>query len=1298
MHRLASASKNLLVRVLVTAAVFTSSLFALPAEIAQAAGSRMFGDNGYQPSRVNLGNEVEDLQDAQAHSATSGFGAQLSNGDYVFAWYNDTTQQIHAQRVNAAGDRLWGADGALVSSDPGTSMMINNVVADASGGAIFVYTRGGSVEIYAQKLNSSGLRQWGNTGTAVANEGGVTEQEPSSIADGSGGVITVYTRGTGASADIRVQRLNASGTKQWGTNGTVVSAATAAQNGPLLVSDGSGGIIAGWNDQRSGGNDIYAQRMNSSGVAQWTANGVAVTAATGNQLYMTSATADGSGGANFVWQDERGTPNNGVYAQKMNSSGVAQWTANGVALFTTTATSVFYNPKVTMSATNAMVVFSRADADGDLYVQKLNASGVKMFGDGLEIANATGLERAGSIVTAGDGSTDVLVTWSIAFPGDTGVIKGQRVNTNGDVEWTAGGVTLANDLGTVALDFTTKATHPYAFSNSNGDLVLAAPTEGVGIQDLTTQRAAASDGAPQWRGVGALHMPNGPSGLGSQHAPAIATDGTYTYLVWYDKALTESGDLYAQKYDSAGVEQWTDGGVAIDVSSDGVYAQDHWILADGAGGAIVVWHNTTDGEYRATRLTSSGGISSGWSSAGTVFTASSIFTDQNLVVTTDGSSGFIAAWADDNGLISYNRMNSGGSVLWGATGTAIVNSPLDRPHIDIMSDGASGAYIAFNFNDGSTDGAHIVRINSSGAVATGWGYDGRTFTTEGSADYPKLASDGSGGAVVAWYEDTGVDYDVLAQRYNATGTAQWTAGGVTVAGGANDQTDADLVAVSGGATIIGYASYNGSNSDLRAQKLDSSGAQQWGAAGKAIAATNGDNVSTFGVEAFAIVGDGSTGAMFAWEDFRTGSDIYAGHIDVNGDVRWGADGMTAGAKAGRMDTFVRAVYDGSDGLLMVFLQEGSPLQVTLQHIEDSDSPAALAAPTGMSDTMTRLKASTASDHVIRHTLPSGKNFDSTSSTDVLAYDFASAFTLGGTWVTGDFTFNDGTARGVNAVAQGAGTTTVSCSDGANNVGIAIDTTAKTFRVRPCGSSYASSTNTTTVTFTIDGTATDGTLTNPATPGAYLETITMDDEGNAPDTIGQLQVYVMDDDQVTVTADVNATMTFDIDIQATCGSESAAPYTVALGTLSPSAVTTAPSRICLDLDTNAAAGAYVTVQGSGAADALESAGSGDSIGTAYGASPVALAAGTDGYGLCVESTSVVTGSATASAPYNGACSSQLVGGVDSAAPQQILTTANAPVDGATNQTASIQVKAAVSTTTAAANDYTDVLTFIATGTY
>ena len=56
---------------------------------------------------------------------------------------------------------------------------------------------------------------------------------------------------------------------------------------PEIVSDGSGGAIIVWQDYRSGSNlDIYAQRVNSSGISQWGVNGICICNAVGNQTHQ----------------------------------------------------------------------------------------------------------------------------------------------------------------------------------------------------------------------------------------------------------------------------------------------------------------------------------------------------------------------------------------------------------------------------------------------------------------------------------------------------------------------------------------------------------------------------------------------------------------------------------------------------------------------------------------------------------------------------------------------------------------------------------------------------------------------------------------------------------------------------------------------------------------------------------------------------------------------------------------------------------------------------------------------------
>jgi hypothetical protein len=71
---------------------------------------------------------------------------------------------------------------------------------------------------------------------------------------------------------------------QWQIDGTGLCTEVNSQSDPKIVSDGAGGTIVTWYDFRNGTNyDIYAQRVNASGIPQWTANGVALCTAKNEQ-------------------------------------------------------------------------------------------------------------------------------------------------------------------------------------------------------------------------------------------------------------------------------------------------------------------------------------------------------------------------------------------------------------------------------------------------------------------------------------------------------------------------------------------------------------------------------------------------------------------------------------------------------------------------------------------------------------------------------------------------------------------------------------------------------------------------------------------------------------------------------------------------------------------------------------------------------------------------------------------------------------------------------------------------------
>jgi hypothetical protein len=154
--------------------------------------------------------------------------------------------------------------------------------------------------------------------------------------------------------------------------------------------------------------------------------------------------------------------------------------------------------------------------------------------------------------------------------------------------------------------------------------------------------------------------------------------------------------------------------------------------------------------------------------------------------------------------------------------------------------------------------------------------------------------------------------------------------------------------------------------------------------------------------------------------------------------------------------------------------------------------------------------------------------------------------------------------------------------------------------------------------------------------------------------------------------------------------------VALGTLTTSSVKSSDNAtinsIFVDAAANAVGGFGVTVKGS--QTGLRSTSNSYTIPSAT----ATLTAGTEGFGVCIASVDQGDYSPNTLdkvAPYDGSCSpaNHDVGIVDTST--RTILSSDGQLSGGQ---AEILVKAAISTTSAAASDYTDSLTFIMTATY
>ena len=421
------------------------------------------------------------------------------------------------------------------------------------------------------------------------------------VSDGANGAIVVWQDHRGADFDIYVQRIDATGVARWTTNGVALCTAAGDQYAPQIISDGAGGAIVAWPDHRNGTNDdIYVRRIDASGVAQWTANGVALCTATGDQRGPRIA-ADGSGGAIIAWSDERSGVDADVYVQRVNAAGAIQYAANGVAMCTATGDQ-FVGALVPNGAGAAIAVWQdvRNGTDADIYAQRINSiGGMSWAANGVAVSSASGDQDSPAAVS--DGAGGVIATWEDFRGGVTYDVYAQRVNSAGSVRWAANGVALcaaAEDqvLPTITSDNVGGAIASWTDSRNSSD------------SDIYAQRIDGS-GVVQWTGNG-VALCTASSG---QDSPALAPDGQGGVIAAWDDGRNGNPDVYAQRVNAVGAMQWTTDGIAV-VNATGQQSFPTLIAIGSGGGAIVAWRDLrsdVNADIYAVRLGPSGTVPTG---------------------------------------------------------------------------------------------------------------------------------------------------------------------------------------------------------------------------------------------------------------------------------------------------------------------------------------------------------------------------------------------------------------------------------------------------------------------------------------------------------------------------------------------------------------------------------------------------------------------------------------------------------------------------------------------------------------
>lgn len=403
---------------------------------------------------------------------------------------------IYAQRISAGGAMAtgWPTDGRAVCT-AAQDQLAPVLAPDAVGGTFVAwedYRAGGAnPDIYVQRLTAAGAiaSGWPANGIGVCTQANA-QGRPTIASDGAGGAIVAWEDFRGGTADIYAQRLNATGLLLWGANGVPLSAAEGNQRFPAAVPDGAGGAIVAWEDTRAGDSDIYAQRVDGTGATQWTTDGAVLCAATLDQIGL-RITADGAGGAIAGWEDHR-ADNADIYVQRIDAAGIPRWTADGVGL----CSNLFEQYGAALApdgAGGAFVAWNdlRSGLE-DIYAQHVTALGAIASGwatNGRAVCAASGSQFDPRAAT--DGAGGAFFTWIDNRPGSVQLdVYVQRVTGAGVTA--SGWPTDGQPLCSAAADQTVTAIVP----DGSGGAVVAWYDLRSGNADIYALRIAADGGKP----------------------------------------------------------------------------------------------------------------------------------------------------------------------------------------------------------------------------------------------------------------------------------------------------------------------------------------------------------------------------------------------------------------------------------------------------------------------------------------------------------------------------------------------------------------------------------------------------------------------------------------------------------------------------------------------------------------------------------------------------------------------------------------------------------------------------------
>lgn len=397
---------------------------------------------------------------------------------------------------------------------------------------------------------------------------------------------------------------------QWSTDPFInnpVTTNNGHQNHLKSCSDQDDGAVIVWEDDRNGGNDIYAQRIDKHGANQWPAGGVKICGASGDQIHPVLCT-DGNGGAIIAWADDRNGAGD-VYCQRVRRDGLIMWTNDGVRVTTentSLSTSLVY-PAIQHSGAGAIIATNTSHGVkclkmtglGEYEWAPISGNYMRTVGNGFFINTTAGIEMCPD---GGNGAHCVWSGWDGLTHGHK--IYAQHINSDGTMHWSGSmGKRVCNQAEghqkkpKICSDEAAGCEIVWEDGRRDTNTVTGRPNHDIYCERL------------DWFGNNMWNSDGNPvcTDTADQTNPSCIPD-TWEgmHIVWQDYRNYDAGpdsglgvNLYCQNVHFNGNKRWTHNGVQTAILCDVAKAQDprynpQICANDDIGGFMVCWIGYSD--------------------------------------------------------------------------------------------------------------------------------------------------------------------------------------------------------------------------------------------------------------------------------------------------------------------------------------------------------------------------------------------------------------------------------------------------------------------------------------------------------------------------------------------------------------------------------------------------------------------------------------------------------------------------------------------------------------------------------